>query len=122
MAVRAVRGKISYSVRAVAPALPPVQQCADGEHDWQLVDRFGVPPIWRCQAKGCGVYGYVRRKGGAHRNGRIVIYTCTTEKCDRPAKIRSKYRGTGGSFDWACGAEHATSAKFEGRVPVQEAS
>jgi hypothetical protein len=112
MAVRRRPG-LSFSVAA---RLDAVASCIDGEHRWDVVDKMGVPPLWKCSA--CGVYGFVRRKGHGLRNGRMVEYTCSTEKCRRSAKIRSKHRITGGAFAWACCADHATGSRFEGRVPT----
>lgn len=89
-------------------------QCVDGEHDWKCADDLAQPKYFRC--RDCKVYGFIRRKGGSHRNGRMVIYCCSTKKCTKPARIRSKYRMTGGAFEWACCPMHAKGSKFEGRV------
>ncbi len=88
--------------------------CVLGAHDWYCADDLAQPKYYRC--RDCKVYGFIRRKGGALRNGRMVIYTCSTKKCTKPGRIRSKYRGTGGAFDWACCPHHAKSEKFAGRV------
>lgn len=114
MTVRARPG-ISFAAQALHEH---GADCSLGEHRWEIVDRMGTPPLWKCAS--CGVYGFIRRKGGAHRNGRFVIYVCSAEGCKKPGRIRSRYRGTGGAFDWACAAEHAKGSKFEGRVPPPE--
>lgn len=88
--------------------------CALGEHRMVVADPLADPKYYRCED--CGAYGFIRRKGGVHRNGRMVLYTCSEKGCTRPARIRSKYRHTGGAFEWACGPVHAKGSKFEGRV------
>lgn len=92
--------------------------CVDGEHDMKCTDHLADPKYYRCTD--CQVYGFIRRKGGALRNGRMVLYTCSTKGCTKTARIRSKYRGTGGAFDWACCPAHARGDKFAGRVTEQE--
>lgn len=89
--------------------------CAMGDHRWDCVDKMGVPPLHRCTVPGCGVYGFIRRKGHGLRNGRMVVYKCSTKDCAGLGKIRSKQRGAGGAYRWACKPEHAKGIEFEGR-------
>lgn len=86
--------------------------CEMGDHRFEISDRMGVPVLWRCN---CGVYSFVKRKGHGLRNGRFVVYKCSTSKCRKDAKIRSRGRGAGGSYVWACSPEHAKGAGFVGR-------
>lgn len=101
MALRRLTGVKSYSVFFA---------CSDGEHDWVLLDRHTSPPLWRCLR--CGAYGFMRRKGTAHRNGKVQAYRCSTSECSRVAKVKSKVRVNGGAYLWACCADHATGPKF----------
>jgi len=111
-----IRKQASYAINIRAEESEEAlnTDCSSGEHNWQVIDRFGIPQIWRCQ--NCGVCGYIRRKKGFHRNGRMVIYQCSTKNCTKPGVIRSKLRGTGGAFDWACCDAHAKGPKFAPRA------
>lgn len=113
----AVRYRPGLSFRA-AVLVERLAACVDGEHAWKCVDELAMPKYFRCDD--CKIYGFIRRKGGAHRNGRMVVYMCSTKKCRLPARIRSRYRGTGGAFDWACGVHHAKGEKYVGRVMPDE--
>jgi hypothetical protein len=100
-------------VGPVASAEGSAEDCARGDHRWDLIDKMGVPPLWKCVA--CGVHGFVRRKGHGLRNGRMVEYKCSTSDCRGPGKIRSRHRGAGGAYEWACETKHAQGSRFDGR-------
>jgi hypothetical protein len=85
--------------------------CPDKEHEFERVEGSTSPSLYKC-AK-CSVWGFMRTRGVHLRNGRITLYRCSYSKCKRHAKIRSKFRGTGGMYEWACTLPHAGSSKFE---------
>lgn len=116
MAVRYYPG-LSYKAAVLVERR---SRCVLGEHDFYLVDQLAEPKYYRCRY--CNVYGFIRRKGSIHRNGRMVLYVCSEKGCSKPARIRSKYRCTGGAFEWACGPAHAKGSKFEGRVTDEDYS
>lgn len=102
MALRRIKGPSSYSVFFV---------CQPKDHNFELFERNVSPPVWKCTK--CGCFGFMRRRGVAFRNGKVKPYHCSTQGCSREAKIRSKVRGNGGAYDYACSPDHATGEKFQ---------
>jgi hypothetical protein len=107
--IRPIRGLTSLSIYF---------KCDPKEHDFSRLEGTTAPILLRCTK--CGVYGFMRRKGIAHRNGRVVAYRCSTRDCTRPAKIHSRYRSTAGMYEWACSPDHASGTRFQA-APVAPA-